>query len=49
MYSPLQLARLHPCTEIELVLFAGADDRAVPLPPHLARHITHTPADLLQL
>jgi hypothetical protein len=47
--SPLQLARLHPCTEIELVLFAGADDSAVPLPPHLAGHITHTPADLLQL
>jgi hypothetical protein len=44
-----QLARLHARTKIELVLFAGADDSPVLLPPHLARHISHAPADLLQL
>lgn len=46
---PSQLARLHTRTEVELVLFAGADDSPVLLPPHLTSHITHTLANLLQL
>jgi hypothetical protein len=46
---PSQLAWLHPRAEIELVLLASADDSPVLLAPHLARHISHRPADLLQL